>query len=357
VGLAANIRLVGVVLLPLGLFYLLIMRRKRAALLFLALGFLTLLPWNLYNILAPAVESEGGSVGIYVGSIAAVDLYTPGASVPVLADYLNRMLYNVRTYGLLLSSVILAQPWREIPGVLGGAWAGKLDVGFSLILAIMIMPGLVIGVLRKQWLLLLYLAAMQLVLLVWPFVQQRYALPIQPFLWFYLLLGVEWLVMQTPVPWRRWTTAGISMLLVGVFVFLVAFNFTQGVQTFARRNAPDMAAFYKQSNSQWANYFEAGRWAANHSEPDAILLVRKPYLSYLFDDRVAVSPLWSSNPQDWPAYLDENRVEYVVEDAFTWSDATQRFLHPALAAYPDRFELAYETSAPVTRVWRYLGND
>ena len=48
-------------------------------------------------------------------------------------------------------------------------------------------------------------------------------------------------------------------------------------------------------------------------------------------------------------------MQYVIEDAFTWSDATQRFLRPALAAYPERFQLVYETAAPITRVWQYLG--
>ena len=143
VGLAGNMRLLGVVLIPVGLLYLLIMRRWQAAILFVGIGLLTLLPWNLYNSLATAVTPEGGSVGVYMGSLAAVDLYAPGASAPVLLDYIGRVIYNLRTYGLLLSSVILAQPWRELPGAFSGLWAGKLDVGFSLLLALLILPGLI----------------------------------------------------------------------------------------------------------------------------------------------------------------------------------------------------------------------
>ncbi len=48
-------------------------------------------------------------------------------------------------------------------------------------------------------------------------------------------------------------------------------------------------------------------------------------------------------------------VVYVIGDAFTWSDVTDRFLRPVLDADPMAFVPVYETEPPITRVWRFVG--
>ncbi len=66
------------------------------------------------------------------------------------------------------------------------------------VLAGLIAPGLWVGWQRRGWLLLLYIAAMQAVLLIWPYYQQRFVAPLLPFYAFYLFLGLERLVSGWP---------------------------------------------------------------------------------------------------------------------------------------------------------------
>ncbi len=112
-----------------------------------------------------------------------------------------------------------------------------------------------------------------------------------------------------------------------------------------------------------ANYFEAGQWLESHTDPEShtdketVIITRKPYLTYLYNDRVAEPFLWTSDEKAWIPFIEDNGINYIVEDAFTWSDVTDRFLRPVLRAQSSEFELVFETSLPVTRVWRYHSID
>ena len=51
-----------------------------------------------------------------------------------------------------------------------------------------------------------------------------------------------------------------------------------------------------------------------------------------------------------------NDVDYLIEDAFSWTGTTSLYLQPALdgwrQAEPQALNAVFETVAPVTRVWR-----
>lgn len=374
-GLAWNIRLVGAVLVAVGGLYLLMSRRWLAAGVFVGLALFCLAPWLLYNRFDPIQRAETTtdttlSAAGYLSAATSVDLYEPTASASTLADYLGRLRFNTRTSVLALSAVLLGQPWRRLPVGPFPGWSGKLDAGFGLLLAGFILLGLLVGLRRRQWLPLLYLAGMQAVVLIWPFFQQRYLLPLLPFYFFYLFLGLDWLKQQarhpsltpsihrsTHQPINRSTNLGLAFFAGGIILFLAAANLSAGLHLFSLRHAPTVAAYYRSQNAAWASYFESAHWLAENTPPAAIIAARKPYLVYLFDNRRAVAFPWSSAAADWRSYLAQNNVSYIIEDSFSWSDVTDRFLRPVLRADPGAFHLVYTSPPPATRIWRFVGED
>ncbi len=332
-------------------------RRFGQAAAFVAAALLCLAPWWLYNRFDPQQQAETMATTGYLDALVGVDLYAPQVETITLSDFGGRLALNGRLYGLGLSLFLFAQPWRQLTLPNLEAWFGKLDGFFSLLLAALILLGLAEGWRRRQWLLLLYVVLMQAVLLVWPYYQQRYILPLLPFYAFYLFLGLEWLYQAAVVRVRRLSQVGMVLFLTGILSFPATANLSTGLHLAALRQAPDIVAYYRPQSAQWANYFAAARWLA--MQPDAgsrrMVVARKPYLLYLFFALPTVGFPASADPAVWQDYLIRQNAAYIIEDAFTWSDVTDRFLRPVLQTAPQAFLLVYETEPPTTRVWRFVG--
>ncbi len=331
-------------------------RRLGQAAVFVAAALLCLAPWWLYNRFDSQQQAESLVATGYLGAMVNVDLYSPQAGTITLSDFTGRLALNGRLYGLGLSLFLFAQPWRHLAWPAWEAWFGELDGFFSLLLAALICLGLVEGWRRRQWLLLLYVVLMQGVLLVWPYYQQRYVLPLLPFYAFYLFLGLDRLYRMAVVRARRLSQVGLALFLSGILGFPAAANLSTGLYLATLRHAPDIVAYYRPQNGQWATYFAAARWLA--AQPDAgshRVVARKPYLLYLFFGLPTVGLPASADPAVWQDYLTRQNAAYIIEDAFTWSDVTDRFLRPVLQSVPPSFVLVHETEPPATRVWRFLG--
>lgn len=332
-------------------------RRFGQAAVFVAVALLCLAPWWLYNRFDPRQQAESTATTGYLGALVGVDLYAPQVGTISLSDFGRRLALNGRLYGLGLSLFLFAQPWRQLPLPELEAWFGKLDGFFSLLLAALIFLGLVEGWRRRRWLLLLYVILMQAVLLVWPYYQQRYVVPLLPFYAFYLFLGLDRLYRMALVRAHRLSQVGMALFLTGILSFPAAVNLSTGLYLASLRQAPDIVAYYRPQSAQWANYFAAARWLAAQTDAGSrpIVVARKPYLLYLFFALPTVGFPASADPAVWEDYLTRQNAAYIIEDAFTWSDVTDRFLRPVLQTAPQAFLLVYETEPPTTRVWRFVG--
>jgi hypothetical protein len=80
---------------------------------------------------------------------------------------------------------------------------------------------------------------------------------------------------------------------------------------------------------------------------------RKTTLTELYADRPSVQiPLVP--PDEYPDFMRNNLVSYILEDGFVWSTHTRNYLRPALAALPDQQELVMSFGPPATRVWKVV---
>ena len=104
----------------------------------------------------------------------------------------------------------------------------------------------------------------------------------------------------------------------------------------------------------WQAYFAASAWLKANTPPGSVSISRKSTITEVFADRPSVLvPLIP--PGDYPAFIRENHVAYVVEDGFSWSTQTQQYLRPAIRANPKLFKLVTTIGPVPTRIWQVVG--
>jgi hypothetical protein len=110
---------------------------------------------------------------------------------------------------------------------------------------------------------------------------------------------------------------------------------------------------------EWASYLAAMRWVESHATPDAVVVCRKADLHYLLTGNLALEYPYDASSAVLREFCEENAVDLLIEDAFTWTRTTEQYLRPALQGWkesdPTGLALAYESPAPRTRVWRTTG--
>ena len=99
--------------------------------------------------------------------------------------------------------------------------------------------------------------------------------------------------------------------------------------------------------SQYANYFNIGRYAGQNLPADAIIATYKPALFYLYAQRPCVRFPSIEDNDAFIAKLKEQGVTHVVVDQLGYS-AIGRYVVPAIQKYPERFPLILQLPNPDT---------
>jgi len=113
---------------------------------------------------------------------------------------------------------------------------------------------------------------------------------------------------------------------------------------------------YYSGSAEWTNYLQAMNWIAENGARDSSVICRKADLMYIVTGHRALEYPYSPDGMTLKRSVSDNRVAYVIEDAFKWTGTTADYLRPALRAWmtaePQALSLVLETDAPQTRVWR-----
>jgi hypothetical protein len=113
---------------------------------------------------------------------------------------------------------------------------------------------------------------------------------------------------------------------------------------------------YYSSDPEWAHYLQAMEWLKANGDMSSIVMCRKADLLYIVTGQRALEYPYSYRPEDLENAVLGNDVDYLIEDAFSWTGTTSLYLRPALdgwrQAEPQALNAVFETVAPVTRVWR-----
>jgi hypothetical protein len=264
-------------------------------------------------------------------------------------DLIERIRANGETYFFVAFPQNVVTPYRKIwPGP-QRRWDMYL-VGLG-ILAITL-AGFVEDLRRRMDLSHFFVILFVGTLLVWPHVwaTDRFILPLLPLLLMYFLKGGRLLLRKVPPAVRK--RVGLALIIVLTFtnLRLVAKAAPGNLRLMRAHATGDRIAGY---SADWIKFFETAYYAARFTNPDAVFLVRKPGLFYLFAERKCVAYPFTPDQEAIMSAMDENGVSFVVVDAFTWTSTTRKYLIPTIMARGERFAVVYSTGAPRTLVLRY----
>jgi hypothetical protein len=303
----------------------------------------------------------------YVENILLDDPFAPElgrVTLPGLAARVTTNLVNMPAYvgRVLIGGTDLAKRlsgrdrprdglWRLAPW---GLYLAQFVAG-SLALA-----GLGVLIVRREWLIPLYVAA-SLVLITstpWPAQFNRYLVPLLPFLALSIVLAGAWIAGASD----RFRRHSVRRLVLGALALIVAVflgrSILSVVRTFAYFHTPTSGAspwgghrllYYPE---EWARFDEALAWLKEHGEPDAIVATTSPHWVYLKTGLKAVMIPMEADPAKEQALLDAVPADYLILDTLGFLDIMQRYGRPAIRKYPALWEPVYTAPGGETIVYR-----
>lgn len=170
------------------------------------------------------------------------------------------------------------------------------------------------------------------ILVVWPFISDRFFLAITPVVWLYLLIGLD-------AGSRRLagTHAPALFVAAAVAVALLVGGLARVPPTWAVVRAHldgDELAGY---DPFWQDYFEAARWIGRE-DPTAVIVARKPRLAWLWSGQPAFVFPFRVDPEGTWREFEEKGATHVLLDGL---ESTRMFLDPALQARRERLEVVH----------------
>ncbi len=338
------IRPVGGALVAGTIAYFLLRRHFRVALVALFAFVILLAPWQLRSFRIPGREG-------YLAPFLLEDPYNTESGRVTVQDVLQRVASNAETYlvvGIPRSASALHQSiWPAARRCVSMYLVGLAAVG-------LVLAGFVSRAMRGFGLVHCYVVIYFAGLLIWPEVwaTDRFLLPMVPFALFYGLNGGLLLARRIDRRARQRLCIVIAAILALGNMRAVARTVPYNLRRLHEYAAGNRMAGY---SPDWLNFFETAEFASRFTAVDAVFMVRKPGLFYLFSDRKCVAYPFTPDGEAIMAVMRENGVSYVVLDAFFWTQTTEKYLVPAMVAHADEFELVYATGAPRTLVLRRKG--
>ena len=177
----------------------------------------------------------------------------------------------------------------------------------------------------------LYVLATLAVLPIWPWLGDRYVLTLAPFLWLYLLIGLD------GASRRLVGGPAVGVLAVGALsAFLLVARVREIPDRWDRTRdwlAGEELAGY---DPFWEDYFSAARWIGENAPEDAIVLARKPTLTWYWSGRHAIDwPFWESPEEKW-RYIRRQGVSHILIEP-----ESARDLIGVLTEHDDRMSMPF----------------
>jgi len=320
------------VALPAALFLGLLRRRKRvyirdkavpAALIMIVIAALLAAPWLLRNM------SAAGEATDYVGQFLAKDPYNLEAGTISAADFGKRLLKNSAYY---------------LPAFADGAFSPSWTLNFlqSLwpLFIILVAAGLVREIIAEHCAAESFVVFSLGIVLVWPFYEARFLVPVIPLACFYLVRGTTWLTDKLLSHKKAaYVPAGLMALIMAFQLYslssLVKERFEEDwmPERPVKISMEDREVYWRRPIVNWSKYHYPRQWdrektrnmkmvftdyiIMNHmlkelTPETAVVLSRKPMLTYFYSGRKAVPLHFSSEPSRQRQYLLEKNVDYIV---------------------------------------------
>jgi hypothetical protein len=269
-------------------------RRWKSAGQFAAVVALCLMPWMTYARLnAPTAEQRaahgGPVVWDYVDQLSMRWAGAPGGGRITLADIPSRVATNLtdvfaRDIGGIFVPSILRGPresgeevvslWGSTGLTSGGMGAAGATMAVSLLLSAIVLTGFFVTAWRRLTVAEFVVPISVAIILLWPFWSFRFMLPLIPFLFFYLVTGLQVLTRSAPV-------ARIALLCI---IGLSLFDHAGYVLHMRSQGEPVQGGWVGSAR----DVDTALVWIRDHLEPGTIATTN-PALLYLHTGRKSVT--------------------------------------------------------------------
>lgn len=182
-----------------------------------------------------------------------------------------------------------------------------------------------------------YVLATLALLPFWPWLGDRYVLTLVPFLWIWILLGLD------DLAGRLFDRTAVAIGAAGVVVAILLGHALAAVpdqwpRTRAWLRGDELAGY----DPFWSDYFESARWIGRSTPPDAIVLARKPRLAWFWSRRPAVTYPEHARPEVQWRFIRDAGVTHILFEPYT-----KEALGEALLPHQDLLAQVHE--APMGR--------
>jgi hypothetical protein len=300
----------------------------------------------------------------YASNLSLRDPLRPELGKVSPTDVLRRVLGNVTRLPRSLGEAISADRgyWRglllaRLPGIrnLGSGAPGYLAATMFLsILGALIIGGVILQLVRREWVTALYVMAyLGIVSLTpWPLQWMRYWWPLTPFLLLALLqccLALRDLLRSALPSQAKRVVAYFPPVLLAVVLLIESLTVVDAYE----KARGDVVLLDRQGRPvQFRLFFydeayreldEALTWLRACMQPDDVIAVAMPHWAYLVTHAKTVMPPFESDPVKTQALLDAVPVRYIVMD--TTDIDVSRTMHRSTArvfeAFPARWKEIY----------------
>lgn len=285
------------------------------------------------------------------GSIISPGYHEQALNSPI-ATKITHILINLHSYakGIISGGLVFVFKPESMPD------PRKLEMGRLLLNAVVLVT-IVIGVIRavsqrfhfSELYAAIYFAG---VLSFWnpgvPCAQVRYLVPVIPFLYFYMIRGIEWfaILITGKHSGRHVSTTTIGLILPIILLSLAA-------------NFKDL---HEPARDRFADLSAGAGWIAANAPKESVIMAANPITDYLYAKRKTVGyPFDAGQLED---YVIENSVDYIVISprAPTFGNQsldffTENLLLPALTANPDMYFEVYKNATCNASVFRTFLTD
>ncbi len=264
----------------------------------------------------------------YIGQFLLKQAYVPEAGQVSSTELWSRMGENLGYYAVEFQRMLL-----------GTGWDGVHIMGaISPPLVFVTLVGFAYSLIARRTLAEPYLIFYVLIVLVWPWKDVRFAVPVLPFLFYYLAQAIGFVV---DVSWRSKPTAS-RLLAAAIMIPLVARPAVTTLHTALSDRHPGY--HYETSllgewpaYPDWRDYHAAAQWLKENAPAGSTIINRSPNLLYIWTGLASRNYPYIFNQRAMLKDLTTEQRDYVIYDDFDWTYTTKQYLRPVIRAFPSYF--------------------
>ncbi len=203
----------------------------------------------------------------------------------------------------------------------------------------------------------LYVSVYMGVLLVYPYISQRFLLPVYPLILVCAAWGViqaqQTLLNQKP-HWGKglvWMTGILYLLALAAELPPTIHWVSAGYQLKVANIGPSL----RKGNRA---YYETLLWLKGNTPANSLIIARKPPVAYFYSGRKSTAFPFTAQSDKLFAYILDKKKRYAAQYPYVYIfedtvfPESAHFLKPVVESYPNQLTLVYTEPVTQSRVWR-----